>query len=270
VHTNPPNVDLAALVPGLAPYARTAALLHPRAGTASADLSHIGGPIRWPADEPWPICHVPGERTEVIHGTEGVTIVGLRAVAHPMPNPLIVVAQLWAVDVPGLWCPPDTDLLQVLWCPTGHDHDQGATPAVHVVWRRHEPSDPIANPPQGFVDDELYVPNQCVLAPEQFTEFPDELPDDLANELENADIDLDVALHPIPVGSKVGGWPRWVYHEGVPTTYGTCGTEMRLLLMIDTCEDGDIGPSGIVVGRWSNLHFFVCTTCPGHPVRVFM
>ncbi len=79
-------------------------------------------------------------------------------------------------------------------------------------------------------------------------------------------------LHEMPVGWKVGGWPRWVYHDGVPTSCDTCGTEMRLLLTIDTFEeeDDDIGPTGIVVGRWSNLHFFIYTTCPDHPVRLFM
>ncbi len=54
--------DITEAFPQLAPLARTATRLHPRPGTVTPDDSSIGGPLLWPADEPWPYCdgpHVP-------------------------------------------------------------------------------------------------------------------------------------------------------------------------------------------------------------------
>ena len=56
VLTPPAPIDVTVLVPGIDAYARTATRLHPRRATVTADVSHVGGPIRWPADDPWPIC----------------------------------------------------------------------------------------------------------------------------------------------------------------------------------------------------------------------
>ncbi|MFD0555919.1 hypothetical protein ACFQ3B_02520 [Stackebrandtia endophytica] len=44
------------LFPELAEYARSAVRLHPRWGDPGIEQSSIGGPVRWPADEPWPTC----------------------------------------------------------------------------------------------------------------------------------------------------------------------------------------------------------------------
>lgn len=46
-------------LPGLAALGRTTTRLHPRQGEVGVDQSHIGGPLRWPADEPWPTCDHP-------------------------------------------------------------------------------------------------------------------------------------------------------------------------------------------------------------------
>lgn len=54
--TPPRPVDLSAVFPGLAPLARTATRLHPRPGAPSVYDSSVGGPLLWPADEPWPHC----------------------------------------------------------------------------------------------------------------------------------------------------------------------------------------------------------------------
>ncbi|MEU8074861.1 hypothetical protein AB0B31_05375 [Catellatospora citrea] len=51
--------DALAALPGLAAFGRTATRLHPRPGTVTAQDSHVGGPLRWPADEPWPVCEHP-------------------------------------------------------------------------------------------------------------------------------------------------------------------------------------------------------------------
>ncbi|GAA2417965.1 hypothetical protein GCM10010420_55450 [Streptomyces glaucosporus] len=55
--TTPPRpVDIAAVFPELAPLARTAVRLHPRPGAPTAADNSVGGPLLWPADEPWPTC----------------------------------------------------------------------------------------------------------------------------------------------------------------------------------------------------------------------
>lgn len=46
-------------IPDLAPYVRQATLLRPKAGRPTALDSHVGGPLAWPADEPWPECEGP-------------------------------------------------------------------------------------------------------------------------------------------------------------------------------------------------------------------
>ncbi|MFI9291862.1 hypothetical protein [Streptomyces gardneri] len=49
----------------LAAYARPATLLRPTAGDPGPRDSSVGGPLLWPADEPWPVCrapHVVGKR----------------------------------------------------------------------------------------------------------------------------------------------------------------------------------------------------------------
>ncbi|GAA2449098.1 hypothetical protein [Streptomyces macrosporus] len=55
----PPVEALVAEVPTLAEYVRTATLLRPRAGSPGVRDSSVGGPLLWPADEPWPHCSGP-------------------------------------------------------------------------------------------------------------------------------------------------------------------------------------------------------------------
>jgi hypothetical protein len=244
------------------------------------------------------MCHgdLPGEDEKAVRQLDGTyravklpPAFGARELPHPTPNPMIVVAQLRAVDVPDLWCPPDADLLQVLWCPFDHWQDHGSTPTVRLLWRRYDPSIPIAEAPTGLVDDRFFVPTPCVLHPEQISEYPDpeELPKDLAAETEEIGdgYTYGFELSTAP-GWKVGGWPRWI-QEPSSTDCGTCGAEMTLVLTIDTAEHGGgrwqpeeeaglpttpeyISPTNIVVGRWANLHFFVCPACPGRPFRLIM
>ena len=60
--TTPPRpVDVTAVVPQLAPLARPAIRLHPRPGSPTPRDSFVGGPLLWPADEPWPRCDRPHE-----------------------------------------------------------------------------------------------------------------------------------------------------------------------------------------------------------------
>ncbi|MEU1983637.1 hypothetical protein [Nocardia sp. NPDC019395] len=48
--------DITEAFPQLAALARTATRLHPRPGPVTPADSSIGGPLLWPADEPWPRC----------------------------------------------------------------------------------------------------------------------------------------------------------------------------------------------------------------------
>ncbi|MEV4337727.1 hypothetical protein [Streptomyces sp. NPDC049590] len=55
--TTPPRpLDITVPFPELAPLARTAVRLHPRAGTSTPADSSLGGPLLWPAGEAWPGC----------------------------------------------------------------------------------------------------------------------------------------------------------------------------------------------------------------------
>lgn len=58
--TTPPRpVDVESVFPALASLARTATRLHPRPGNPSPQDSSVGGPLLWPASEPWPHCDDP-------------------------------------------------------------------------------------------------------------------------------------------------------------------------------------------------------------------
>ncbi len=57
IRTTPPRpLDVTEVFPELAPLARPAIRLHPRPGSPSVRESSVGGPLLWPAEEPWPHC----------------------------------------------------------------------------------------------------------------------------------------------------------------------------------------------------------------------
>jgi hypothetical protein len=138
--TTPPRPDVVAAVPELAAYARTATRLHPRRGSPGVGDSSIGGPLLWPAEEPWPTCaadnatahrHVANLRRpaderqcrRILSAASGRTRRGQRLRLYkeerallaqadrPVPTgeldraaplPLLAVAQLYRRDVPDL------------------------------------------------------------------------------------------------------------------------------------------------------------------------
>lgn len=55
----PPPLAIADHFPDLVPHARSTTLLYPRAGAPGRCESSLGGPLLWPADEPWPTCAAP-------------------------------------------------------------------------------------------------------------------------------------------------------------------------------------------------------------------
>ncbi|WP_126637904.1 hypothetical protein [Embleya hyalina] len=210
--TTPPRpVDIAALFPELARLARTTTRLHPRPGSPTWHDSSIGGPLLWPADEPWPTCagehHFPDppraladvrSRREILTaawrrnrpGTDLLTprekaLLEQGDAGHPPgrePNAMLPVAQLYARDIPALRRPEGTDLLQVLWCPLTHSD---GLPAVHLVWRAVADVEGVTTDPPVPADVDhygSYVPEPCLVHPEAVTEYPapHELDEDLA------------------------------------------------------------------------------------------
>jgi hypothetical protein len=164
-----------AAVPDLATYARTATRLHPRPGAPGVSDSSVGGPLLWPAEEPWPVCtadtviahrHVANLRRpaderlarQILSAAYGRTRRGQRLrlyqeeralLAHadrPVPTseldragppPLLALAQLYRRDVPDLPGPKEADLVQVLWCPfSGHGGAGDWDLGVVLRWRR--------------------------------------------------------------------------------------------------------------------------------------
>ncbi|MFH8439777.1 hypothetical protein ACH4D3_00915 [Streptomyces sp. NPDC018026] len=202
--TTPPRpVDVTALFPQLAPLARTATRLHPRPGSATVHDSSVGGPLLWPADEPWPHCGGPHERgaTRRVLSPDDIrllrhnqaVVASRRHLGPPAsrptpeelaterrilqgrpwpeaPVPLLPVAQLYARDVPLPLNPPGADLLQILWCPFDHP----AHPRT-AVFRRSAGtvSDILDAPPEPpAIKSQGYLPEPSALAPEQVTEYP--------------------------------------------------------------------------------------------------
>ncbi|WP_399891403.1 hypothetical protein ACGH7X_31345 [Streptomyces sp. BBFR51] len=283
--TTPPRpFDVTALFPQLAPLARTATRLHPRAGSPSRHDSSVGGPLLWPAGEPWPYCDGPHEWDGVNeptsaqdvrvqrriheaaanrpHGSgytdeERATLERINA-GRPWPEgpiAMLPVAQLYVRDVPLLRPPGQAgaDLLQVLWCPFDHPEH----PRTALVWRSAaEVTDvleaPCEPPAVQFSD---YVPQPCLLSPEEVTEYPHflELDKELRERLADWSrwqaagdaVDGAYAVAPqefytnklsVSPGWKAGGWSRWGLTDPMPRTCSACGTAMEPLLTIASTE----------------------------------
>ncbi|MFJ9795895.1 hypothetical protein [Streptomyces sp. NPDC101145] len=204
--TTPPRpLDVEVLFPELAAYRGTTTRLHPRPGSPQLSASSVGGPMLWPADEPWPVCgeaHGRGwgrgpadtyryrqvltaawDPAQNPHPTqeERELLTELR-LEHRLPEvpqtdvlPMIGLAQLYRRDVPDLPAgPDDCDLLQVFWCPSNAHGPSQSDLELHLRWRRSwEVGDVLAIPPQPPVaGSDGFVPEPCVLHPEQVVSYP--------------------------------------------------------------------------------------------------
>ncbi|MFD6415199.1 hypothetical protein [Streptomyces sp. NPDC060194] len=215
--TTPPRpLDVEALFPGLAAHRGTTTRLHPRPGRPEVTDSSVGGPLLWPADEPWPVCpqsHGPteGRRPADVHERRRVVSAAWRRApesgptdedrkllaeldrtyraADADPLPLIGVAQLHRRDVPDLAPGPDgCDLLQVFWCPFDAHGPTGHGMHLDLRWRRAaEVTEVLASPPRPeVVGFDGYVAEPCVLHPEQVATYPyaGVLPDELGERID--------------------------------------------------------------------------------------
>lgn len=283
--TPPPPIDVLAAFPQVAPYAMTATRLHPRRGNPTAEQSSVGGPLLWPADEPWPTC-----------GDVGFD-------DHPFEDvALVPVVQLFADDVPDLPFPDGADLLQVLWCP--FDHDPWSAPAPQVRWRRRaDVGARLTEQPAAHEEaPDHYLPDPCVVHPERVVEYPSyDLPAEVRDQIRTTvnrveeetgwHYDYDLSVAP---GIKVGGYPSWTQTPYWPTC--GCGTGMVHLLTVASWElsrgddrrwipledrpamegwgfDSPDGhpwraiqnPAGIMLGDVGGIYLFVCPSCPDRP-----
>ncbi|MBI5231020.1 MAG: hypothetical protein HY876_02520 [Coriobacteriales bacterium] len=215
--TTPPRpLDITAHFPDLREHSATATRLHPRRGTPTVANSSVGGPLLWPADEPWPVCtdgstHYASalvrpatarRRHEIYAATKArASMTGNRyeltdeeraelpaydfSEPHHLlnqPIPLVAVAQLYRRDILDFAGPPDADLLQVLWRPLDHP-EEGYNPRVQLRWRRStDVTERYDTPPEPPVVNEDYLPSPCVVHPEQVIEYPyiGLLPDELS------------------------------------------------------------------------------------------
>ncbi|MFE0652070.1 hypothetical protein ACFVZH_26175 [Streptomyces sp. NPDC059534] len=203
-------VDVEEVFPGLAAYRGTTTRLHPRRGRPGVGDSHIGGPMLWPADEPWPTCgeahgpvthgYVPDEirRAREIGvadpGADGARAVERHAVSQaparaekPTPTstptstgdegavPFVALAQLFRRDVPDLAAGPDgEDMVQLFRCPL--PHGPHLERRYHLRWRRADAESAdrmLSTPPElPLLPWEAELPEPCVTHPEQVITYP--------------------------------------------------------------------------------------------------
>jgi hypothetical protein len=275
ISTPGPPFDITTVFPELAGFAKTTFRLHPRPGRPDVRDSSLGGPLLWPADEPWPACtaahagereipvppdittwaeaRVWGRQNRVavtFHHRDGSITARVSDPRPPDPPcPLVGVLQLYARDVPDLPFPDSTDLLQVLWCPNNHDAPWYG-PRPEAFWRRAaDVTDVLRHPPEPVFDHSLnaknYDPVPCLLHPEPVTEYPDtqDLPPALRGRVEEWDRrDDDDAPHlywsslSTAPGTKLLGHPRW--YQGPRWPACECGRRMRHLATISSEELG--------------------------------
>ncbi|MFF1331206.1 hypothetical protein ACFVYM_22265 [Streptomyces sp. NPDC058298] len=337
-HTTPPRpMDIEAEFPELSGYRKVCTRLHPRAGTAGRQESSVGGPFLWPQDEPWPTCRAPhprnrGRRVEDVHAWRRVLaeawrrdpdvgpsqeerdiLSALEQVHHvpglsdTAPVPLLPVAQLFVRDIPGLVAPPGCDLLQVLWCPFD-SHGPQSGPGVLVQWRSSSGiGAALAEPPlPEVIGDAGYVPEPCLLDPEQVVEheYQELLSETLQEQLEAWEAEAEEAAedsyddesefvtyhHDLSIapGWKIGGYASWNV-TGPSEAKCSCGESMQLLLKIDSrewdsgtlswvpLEDRELineseanAPTQVTVGRGGSLNIFSCPADPAHEHKVIL
>ncbi|MEV6279676.1 hypothetical protein [Nocardia sp. NPDC051832] len=268
-------------IPALTAYRRTATRLHPRRGAPGVHDSSVGGPLLWPADEPWPVC------TDDHQSWFDLERPDSDAVSDPVP--MIPVAQLHRRDIPDYLGPEGSDLIQFLWCPI--DHDPLWAPAVTVRWRRSaDVTGPLLTPPDPpEIASEYYLPAPCLVSPEQITEYEYHalLPADLAARVAAWEERTGRRYswgRSITTGWKVGGYASWSLTDPQPMNCESCGSSMTLLLKAHHCEwDGEElwhpagadtqderDPTGIVIGRGYALWMWVCDADFEHPVGLSM
>ena len=264
-------------VPGLSDLVRTAVRLHPRQAGPRPEDSHLGGPLFWPSDEPWPVCPVtwpPEPEASDDDWTAG----------HPLdePTPVMVgAAQFFRDDFPELPYPEGTDLLQVLLCPFDHEAKNCYGPAVRLVWRDSSQVGHVAEAPPAPAGASVeYLPTACLFEPCMTEELPRvrELPESVksAMDLDDADLDDFEGWPSIEQYTKIGGWTAWYASDPRELDCRECGSRLRQTLALATdeedgacgCEVPETSPGGWSFGRRGVLNVFTCPEDARHPFKV--
>ncbi|CAM5582658.1 hypothetical protein SGRIM128S_04024 [Streptomyces griseomycini] len=163
----------------------------------------------------------------------------------------------------------------MFWCPFDAHGPTGHGLLLDLRRRRSwEVAEVMTAPPQPqVVGSEGYVPEPCVLHPEQVVAYPfagllpealcariDAWEEELEDEAEQSaeeDAAMPVGYQydlSIPPGWRVGGFASWHVTDPSPVNCRTCSAPMRLLLTVDSSEwDGGSGSWK----PWRNR------TCPG-------
>ena len=262
--TPPPNHSVEESFEWLRGKGRQTIRLHPRKNpNVSCSESKIGGAVLWPDREAWPHCQ--------LHDSDYVPVLQLRA-----------------KDIPEIPFPPNTDLLQVLWCPNDHE-ECGYCPKIKLYWWRSESLNlhPL-NHMRIKAGNEEYQPKPCEVSPERVIEYPSSfsLSDDHNKELCDWQDDETLYQYSLSVapGFKIGGYPHWVQDAQKVTC--ACGCEMDYLLTIDSAEfDGGTYErwlpeeereiwgaeyevrnsvqcaAGLMLGDMGNINVFICRSC---------
>ncbi|MEU6275298.1 DUF1963 domain-containing protein [Streptomyces populi] len=253
-----PPYDLDDLIPELAVLGRRTTLLLPKSGSPEVRESSLGGPMLWPADEPWPSCGQSGHWAWPNEKTPAGTV------------PMVPVVQLFARDVPELPFPEGLDVLQLVWCPLIHPHDQACAALPRLYWRNEADVlttgrlQEIPAPQEGEYEEE-FMPNPCTVSPTSVVEYPNwDLPRKLRQTLQprieelEERFDMEYTRLACALQNKVGGYPAW----NQPPDWPSCdsGHRMEHLLSVTPEEDLDM-----VMGDLGGIYVFLCRQCPGLP-----
>ncbi|MGW0134114.1 DUF1963 domain-containing protein [Streptomyces sp. NPDC003299] len=250
--------DLDDLVPELAGLGRRTTLLLPKSGSPGVRESSLGGPLLWPADEPWPTCGQPGHWAWPDEKSPPGTV------------PMVPVAQLFARDVPELSFPEGRDILQLVWCPLIHPQDQAHAALPKLYWRRE--ADVLAvgvlrdiPAPQAGEYEEEFMPSPCAVFPAPAVEYPNwDMPEELQQALQprieelEERFGMEYTRFACALQNKVGGYPAWNQQPDWPVCER--GHRMEHLLSITADEELDMD-----MGDLGGMYIFLCRVCPDLP-----
>lgn len=251
-------MDMADLIPELAPLALRTTVLAPAAGSPGVRDSSAGGPLLWPAGEGWPHCEQPRHWLPPAYGTSLGRV------------PMVPVLQLFARDVPELEFPPGKDVLQLAWCTLNHPEEPQQTVLPRLYWRTE--AEVLAEgvlldvpvPQEGECDEE-FRPERCAVFPTALVEYPNwDMPKDvdalIRPRIEEAERQLDAYYTDLACAlrTKVGGYPPW----NQPPNWPHCDRGHRMQHLLSITGDGDLDMD---MGDMGGVYLFLCRECPELP-----
>jgi hypothetical protein len=177
----------------------------------------------------------------------------------------------------------------VLWCPLGHVDEDGA-PRLRLLWRRTaDIGRPLGAAPEPPAVEENYLPNVCVVHPEQFDDYRDWelLPKELQDRIVAWEKDTDgpgYSAWSVVPGWKVGGFASCRMTGPATMSCRACGAEMTLLFTVGFGEWDEAGHwrpvedpadtadpiTEVIIGRGFDWYVFHCPVSFDHPFSTIM